>query len=139
MLERPLRYVAVITSAIVLVSFALFTIDETRSASAETRAAIAAQQVDGRDPEAARALERARERSHSRVRREIDRANEIVTRPFAGLVENSESGWMRRGLPAALALLVFGAGFAFLARFSKGSSRPRRAPRSEVPRVTGRV
>jgi Flp pilus assembly protein TadB len=138
-LERPLRYVAVIASAIVLVSFALFAIDETRSASAETRAAIAAQEVDGRDPEAARALERARDRRHSRVRREIDRANELVTRPFAGLVENSESAWMRRGIPAALALLLYGAGFAFLARFSKGSSRPRRASRSDVPHVTGRV
>lgn len=139
MLERPLRYVAVIASAIVLVSFALFVIDETRSASAETRAAIAAQEVDGRDPEAARALERAREREHTRVRREIDRANEFVTRPFAALVEDSGSTWARRGVPAALALLVFGAGFAFLARFSKGSSRPRRQARNEVPHVTGRV
>lgn len=139
MLERPLRYVAVLASAIVLVSFGLFAIDETRSASAESRAAIAAQEVDGRDPEAARALERARERRHSRVRREIDRANEVVTQPFAGLVEDSESAWMRRGVPAGLALLVFGAGFAFLARFSKGSSRQRRPARNETPHVTGRV
>jgi len=131
--------VAVIASAIVLVSFGLFVIDETRSASAETRAAIAAQEVDGRDPEAARALERVREREHSRVRREIDRANEVVTRPFAGLVESSGSVWMRRGVPTGLALIVFGAGFAFLARFAKGSSRPRRASRSEAPHVTGRV
>ena len=74
----------------------------------------------------------------SRVRREIDRANKVFTRPFNGLVENSESAWMRRGVPAGLALLLFGAGFAFLARFSKGSSRRRRGA-GEVRHVAGRL
>ena len=46
---------------------------------------------------------------------------------------------MRRTVPAILALLLFGAGFAFLARFSKGSSRPRRGGGSSTPRVAGRV
>jgi hypothetical protein len=41
-------------------------------------------------------------------------------------------------VPSALALLLFGAGFAFLARFSKGSSRQRRSG-SRVPHVTGRL
>lgn len=138
MLERPLRYIAVIASAVVLVSFGLFAIDETRSASAESRAAIASQERGSRDPEAAVALERARDRSHSRARREIDRANKVFTRPFNGLVENSESAWMRRGVPAGLALLLFGAGFAFLARFSKGSSRRRRGV-GDVRHVAGRL
>ena len=139
MLERPLRYVAVLASAIVLVSFGLFAIDETRSASAESRAAIAAQEVDGRDPEAAVALERARDRRHSRARREVDRANDVLTRPFNGLTSGSGSSWTRRGVPSALALLLFGAGFAFLARFSKGSSRPRRHTGPDVPHVAGRL
>ena len=138
MLERPLRYIAVIASAVVLVSFGLFAIDETRSASAESRAAIANQERGSRDPEAAAALERANDRSYSRARREIDRANRVFTRPFNGLVENSESAWMRRGVPAGLALLLFGAGFAFLARFSKGSSRRRRGV-GDVRHVAGRL
>ncbi len=140
MLERPLRYIAVLASAIVLVSFSLFAIDETRSASVQSRAAIASQEVSGRDPEAAAAVERLRESRHSAVRERIDDANDVLTRPFSGLVSNSQSIWMRRTVPALLALLLFGAGFAFLARFSKGSSRPRRhggAP--DAPHVAGRV
>jgi hypothetical protein len=137
-LERPLRYIAVFASAVLLVSFGLFAIDETRSASAESRARIADQERGSRDPEALAALEAAQNRRHSQVRQEIDRANDLLTRPFQGLVETSESAWMRRGVPAALALLLFGVGFAFLARFSKGSSRPRRSG-ADPRHVTGRL
>jgi hypothetical protein len=138
-LERPLRYVAVLASAIVLVSFSLFAIDETRSASVESRAKIASQEVAGRDPEAAAAVERLRERRHTQVREAIDDANDLLTRPFSPLVEDSESVWMRRTIPSILALLLFGVGFAFLARFSKGSSRPRRGGASDTPHVAGRL
>lgn len=140
MLERPLRYIAVLASAIVLVSFGMFAIDETRSASAKSRAAIASEEVGGRDPDAAAALARAEDRRHSSVRRTIDRANRVLTRPFNGAVAGTTSSWTRRGVPAALALLVFGVGFAFLARFSKGSSRPRRSGGgSDIRHVAGRL
>ena len=141
MLERPLRYIAIIASAIVLVSFSLFAIDETRAASVQSRAAIAAQEVTGRDPSAAAAVERLREKRHSAVRERIDDANDVLTQPFSGLVQHSGSVWMRRTVPSVLALLLFGAGFAFLARFSKGSARPRRGGggSSSSPRVAGRV
>jgi hypothetical protein len=137
-LERPLRYIAVRARAVVLASIGLFAIAETRSAPAESRARIAAQERGSRDPEALAALEAAQNRRHSRARQEIDRANDLLTRPFQGLVENSESTWMRRGVPGVLALLLFGVGFAFLARFSKGSSRPRRTG-ADPRHVTGRL
>lgn len=139
MLERPLRYIAVLASAIVLASFGMFAIDETRAASAESRAAIAAQEVTGRDPGAAAAVERLRERRHSSAREAIDDANDVLVRPFAGLVSDSPSIWVRRSVPSLLALLLFGVGFAFLARFSKGSARPRRHSASETPHVAGRL
>lgn len=139
MLERPLRYVAVIASVIVLVSFGMFAIDETRSASVESRARIASQETAGRDPEAAAAVERLRERRHTSLREAIDDANDMLTRPFAPLVEDSESVWMRRTVTSFLALLLFGVGFAFLARFAKGSSRPRRRSASDTPHVAGRL
>jgi hypothetical protein len=138
-LERPLRYIAVIASAIILVSFGLFAIDETRSASVQSRAAIAAQEVTGRDPSAAAAVERLREKRHSAIREKIDDANDVLTQPFSRLVQNSQSVWMRRTVPSILALLLFGAGFAFLARFSKGSARPRRGGGNSTSRVAGRV
>lgn len=139
MLERPLRYIAVLASAIIVISFALFAIDETRAASVQSRAAIAQQEVSGSDPGAAAAVERLREKRHSAVRERIDDANDILTQPFSGLVNSSQSIWMRRAVPSILALLLFGAGFAFLARFSKGSSRPRRGGGSGAQRVAGRV
>ncbi len=119
MFERPLRALAVLVTAVVLVSFGLFAIDETRDASARSRDAIAAMHAIGTAAPSP-AGERARERRSTAVREVIDDANDIVVAPFAGVVDSSSSTWVRRGVPALIALLVFGAGLAFLARFAKG-------------------
>jgi hypothetical protein len=117
-LEGPLRAAALVASAIVLVGFALFALDETREASVRT-----AQEVAGL--EATRAAvpnpeeERARERAHSPVREAIDDANDILLAPFS-FAEPSGNAWARRGVPAVIALVVYGFGLSFLARFAKG-------------------
>ena len=64
--------------------------------------------------------ERARERAHSRAREAIDDADDVLVAPFAGLVDGSASSWVRRGVPTLLALLVYGFGLSFLARFARG-------------------
>lgn len=139
MLERPLRYVAVLTSAIIVASFGLFAIEQTRAASAKTRGQIAAQEVNGRDPQAAAGVERLRQSRHTKGRELIDDANDVLTRPFAQFVTVDQNIWARRSLPALLALLVYGVGFSFLARYAKGSSRPRRPRSGDVPHVAGRL
>jgi len=125
--ERPLRYIAVLVSAVVLVSFAMFAIDEFRGASDETQTAIA-QQEGVRAVQAQEQAAGTVAQHHTRVRRSIDDVNRVVTAPFNRLVAHSQSTWVRHGVPALLALIFFGLGFAFLARYAKGSPRARRPP-----------
>jgi hypothetical protein len=118
-MEGLLRTAAIVASAIVLVSFGLFAIDETRDASDRSVAAITGLEATrSADPTARE--ERARERAHSKVREAIDDADDVLVTPFAPLTEGSSSSWVRRGIPTLLALVVYGFGLAFLARFASG-------------------
>ncbi len=118
MLEGLLRTVSLVASAIVVVSFALFALDETREASARSAREVAGLEAT-RTAAPTQAEERARERAHSPVREAIDDANDILVAPFA-FAEPAGSAWAQRGLPAILALVVYGFGLSFLARFSRG-------------------
>lgn len=122
MFERPLRYLAITLGSIVVLSFAMFGWEQTRKASDATSAAIkagtAAAQV-APPP----ALEHAREAEHTWAREAIDDADDVLTAPFANLVANFESGWARRGVSTFLALLLWGVGIGYLARFSAGRAK----------------
>jgi hypothetical protein len=50
----------------------------------------------------------------------IDDADDILVTPFAPVTADSSSSWARRGIPTLLALIVYGFGLAFLARFMRG-------------------
>jgi hypothetical protein len=118
-LEGLLRTVAVVAGAIVLLSFALFAIDETRDASERSAQAIAGLEATrASDPSASQ--ERARERAHSSAREVVDDADDVLVAPFAPLVSSSESSWVRRGIPTLLALIVYTFGLSFLARYARG-------------------
>lgn len=120
MVSTVLRYLAFLTSAFVVLSFGLFTIDEMREASATTRVRIADSGSRDRDVEAQATADAVARRKHSKVRRTIDDVNEQITSPFAGLVSSDDNRWVQRGVPALLALLVFGVGLGFLARYAQG-------------------
>ena len=119
MLAGPLRLVSVLATAIVVLSFALFALDETRAASersaAETAGLEATRSADP-DPDA----ERARERAHSSVREAIDDADDVLLTPFAWAEPNTTDTWARRGVPGLLAVIVYGFGLSYLARYAKG-------------------
>jgi hypothetical protein len=118
-MEGVLRTAAIVASAIVLVSFGLFAIDETRDASNRSVAGVAGLDATrAANPTASE--ERARERAHSKAREVIDDADDILVTPFAPVTDGSSSSWVRRGVPTLLALLVYGFGLAFLARFMRG-------------------
>ena len=118
-MEGILRTAAIVASTIVLVSFGLFAIDETRDASNRSVAGIAGLDATrAANPTASE--ERARERAHSKAREAIDDADDILVTPFAPVTESSSSSWVRRGVPTLLALIVYGFGLAFLARFMRG-------------------
>ena len=116
MLERILATVAIAVSLVVVISFGLFAIDELNGASSRNEAKLA-QDLEANPPPAA---ERQREKDHGAVRETIDDANDVVVSPFTGLTSSSGNRWVQRGVPALVALLVFGLGLGFLARFAHG-------------------
>jgi hypothetical protein len=101
----------------VVLGWGLFALDETRAASN-----LSAVESSGRDatraPDPSPDQEHARELAHGTVREAIDDANDILLAPFASLSDNSDSKWTRRTVPAFIALLVYGLGLSFLARFA---------------------
>lgn len=113
--ERAIRAVAIIASAIVLISFALFAIDQFRATSEREQNQLA--QRDAADPSTAQ--ERQRERKHSGVRETIDDADDFLLSPFTGIVEGG-GRWGTRVAPTLFALLIFGLGLGFLARVMRG-------------------
>src|SRR4051794_27071494 len=52
--------------------------------------------------------EKQREARHSKVREKIDDANDVLVKPFTGLVSGSGSVWVQRGVTTALALVLYG-------------------------------
>jgi hypothetical protein len=118
-LTGPLRAASVVASAIVILSFALFALDESRAASqrsaAETAGLRAARTAD---PNAGQ--ERARERAHSGARELVDDADDVLLAPFAWAEPNTSDKWARRGVPAVAALFVYGFVLSFLARWGRG-------------------
>lgn len=122
MFERPLRYLAILLGSVIVLSFTLFALEQTRKASDATSAAIAAGEAAG-TVSPSPATERLREREHTKAREAIDDANDLLTAPFAALVQNFESGWAKRGVSGFLALLLWGVGIGYLARFSAGRAK----------------
>ena len=107
--------IAIALSAIVCLGFLLFALDEVGAASRKQGDKIT--ESERVDP--TREGERARERRNGAVRELIDDANDVLLSPFAGIGDASNK-WVHRGLPALLALLVYGVGLGFLSRFGRG-------------------
>jgi hypothetical protein len=118
-IERALRFAAVVCSLLVIAGWGWFAINETSAASEQSQAEIAGQsaaQTASPDPD----QERDREKVNSKLHEYIDDANDVLLRPFAPIAESSSSKWVRRTVPALLALLVYGFGLGTLARVAAG-------------------
>jgi hypothetical protein len=110
-----IRFVAIAISVVVVLGFALFAIDETDKGSKAQQAKLERELGTTHDPIAPSAdQEAARERTHGKVRETIDDANDVLLRPFVDLVD-SKSAWVNHGIPALLALLIYGFGLGLLA------------------------
>ena len=119
MIERALRLAAILCSLLVVAGWGWFAIQETSAASAQSQAEIAGQ-VASRTASPAPDQERDRERVNSQLHEWVDDANDVLLRPFSSLTEDSGSTWVRRTVPALLALLVYGFGLGLLARVAAG-------------------
>jgi hypothetical protein len=113
--ESALRALSVLLSMFLLAGFGLFAIDSTRTASAQTKA-----QIEGMSASRSATPAATGERAHTGIRGVVDDVNDVALAPFIPLTEDSSTAWVRRGIPAALGLIVYGFGLAMLARFNRG-------------------
>jgi hypothetical protein len=114
-IERSLRAIAIVLSLIIAAGFCMFALDEFNRASSAQRNELAGYERLGPKPMS----EREREKRHSVAREYVDDANDVLLKPFAGVVD-SGSRWAQRGVPTLLGLLVYGFLLAYLARFARG-------------------
>jgi len=115
-IERALRTVAIVLSLLVGLGFCFFAVDEFNRASSTQRERLAG--YERPDPTAMG--EREREKRHSRFREYIDDANDVLLKPFAGIVSETSGRWTQRGVPTVLGLLLYGFVLAYLARYARG-------------------
>lgn len=114
MIESSLRAVAVLTSLVVLAGFALFAIDQFGVASQDSQAGIEGSSAPARTMGA-----EPGQRPTVGLRHALDSADDVLLTPFEGLVDG-RGEWAARGIPTVLALLIYGLGLGYLARFAHG-------------------
>ena len=122
MLERPIRIIAIVACGIVTMSFALFVIDQSRSASNESATEIAQSgpPVTQDAPVKQPARKPAHRTTAEQARHIVDRANHSLVSPVAWVVPADANDWVARGVPWLLAMLLYGFGLGYLARFARG-------------------
>ena len=127
MIRSLLSAVSMLAAAVLVLSFAMFALDQARDGSKQSVARLdekqrrgeqkASRNINQADPPPR--IERARERRHGDVRELIDDGNDLLVSPFAGIT-SSEQIWAQRTIPAVIALLVFGVLLRILANFVPG-------------------
>jgi len=104
-----MRIASVVICLIVSASFLVFVVNQTSSAS--TRQQNELNEGSASEPAASGT------KHESTLHRTLDEASDALTSPFAGVVAGSQSQWTIHIVRTVLALLVYGFGLAFLARF----------------------
>src|SRR5215211_9380728 len=112
----PIRVIAIAISAIVMLGFAMFAVNETGKGSHAQQDEL--EHELGHAPNDLVAPnghdETFREAHQGRFHEAIDDANDVLLRPFVDLID-SDSAWVNHGIPALLALLIYGFGLGLLA------------------------
>jgi hypothetical protein len=111
-LNRLLAYLSFACCAVVIASFGMFARDQAAGASEHQQTELAAGPAvtSGAAPAS---------HANGQPRRFIDAAAADLTAPFESIV-SSHSKWVLHIFPAICALLVYGMGLGFLARFTRG-------------------
>jgi hypothetical protein len=111
-----IRFIAIAVSATVLLGFALFAVNEADKGSQAQQDKL--ERELGHAPNdlvAPSAREEAfREAHQGKFHEAVDDANDVLLRPFVDLVD-SDNAWVNHGVPALLALLIYGFGLGMLA------------------------
>jgi len=109
-ISRLLGFVSLVCCALVVMSFAMFARDQMAGASEHQQTELVAGASASTAPTAIT-------HRHSQPRRFIDGAAKTLTSPFAAVVKSSNP-WVAHGLPALFAVLAYGVGLGYLARFA---------------------
>ncbi len=104
-LAAILRTISRIVCLIVIVSFVIFAVEQTSSASSHQQEALNGPPATAAHPSHKGAVHKA-----------IDEAAGELTSPFSGITAGSSSQWLDRGVGTVMALLVYGVGLGYLAR-----------------------
>jgi len=114
-----IRLIAVVSSGLVLLGFAYFATDEMSRGSQNQQNALGAELDGAPDPTPVAPSpdeEAERERLNGTFREAVEDANDVLLGPFADLVDGSRDRWVTHGVPAVLALLLYGFCLGMLAR-----------------------
>ena len=109
-ISRILRWTAFVCCALVLLSFGMFARDQTAGASAHQQTELVA-------GSSAAPAASGPAKPRAQPRRFIDGAAKVLTSPFDAIVR-SKNDWVKHGLPALFALLVYGLGLGCVARYA---------------------
>ena len=106
-----MRLASLVICLIVIASFAIFAIDQTKGASAhqQQELTVGTRAASGDSPKSTPAHE-------SGLHEAIDEASNQLTSPFSGITSGSSSQWVIRGVGLLLTLIVYGFGLGYLAR-----------------------
>jgi hypothetical protein len=114
------RWAALLACAFVTLSFLYFVVDQTSTASKNQANAI--DDVPGvkaksitKLPNPPPTVEKVREQENDSIHEFVDDVDDVLLSPFTG-ISNSSNIWVRRVIPLALALLIYGLGGLYLAR-----------------------
>jgi hypothetical protein len=106
--------------ALVAVSFMLFALTEVSGASAHQVTSInVAPAFNANGTPAASNIAPPAPKPVGQPKRFIDGAAKLLTSPFSSIVE-SDNQWIIHGMPTLFALLAYGLGIGYLARFTRG-------------------
>jgi hypothetical protein len=103
---RILRLASFVICVIVITSFVVFALDQTKTASGRQTEAITGHAAPAPSTT----------KNENDVHRAIEEASDQLTSPFAGLVSGTSSEWAARGVKLLLALVLYGFGLGYLAR-----------------------
>ena len=109
-LATLLRLASRIACVIVIVSFAIFALEQTSEASSHQQNEVTGSAVGAAAPHDEKG------KHEGAVHRAIDEVANALTSPFSGITAGSTSQWAVRGVGTVLALLVYGVGIGYLAR-----------------------
>jgi hypothetical protein len=111
-----IRFIAIAISAVVLLGFALFAVNEMDKGSQAQQDKV--EQELGHDPNdlinPSERDEAFREAHQGKFHEAVDDVNDVLLAPFVDLID-SDSAWVNHAVPTVLGLLIYGFGLGLLA------------------------